>query len=194
MLDQNAVAKPPPGMDFNPDQCWFCKAKEAKDIQAHVRVDLYRKGKLLGEEKDKDGKTIQKFAWDTVKFPVPRCADCFHVHHNRSLYAVGPTLLVMSVLGATLYYQYKSMVPGDDPFFMVETLVYGLCALIFGSSYSVSKLKQMNLSVPKPMYGNAYPVLDKLKGEGWMLGKVPYGGGGSGDAQLAKKKSAHLPS
>ncbi len=178
--------------DFSPDKCWFCKTHEAKAPDLHVRVDLYRRGKPIGEEKDAKGVSVTKYAWDTVKFPVPRCADCHHVHHNRSVYAVGPTLLTLIVLGAVLLWQFKTTAAGTDPIMYLETLGYGLCGLVFSGSYSASKLRQMNLSVPQPGYSSSYPVLDKLKGDGWVVGKMA--SAQHAGTAVSQKKSAHLPS
>lgn len=178
--------------EFSPDKCWYCKKKSGGSPDGAVRVDLYRRGKPIGEEKDAKGKTTTKYAWDTVKFPVPRCGDCSHVHHNRSLYAVGPTLLTLIILGGALVYRYKTTDAGLDPFMYIETLAYGLCGFIFAGSYSGSKLRKMNLSVPRPVYGNTYPVLEKLKADGWVVGKMA-SASHAGQA-VSKKKSEHLPS
>lgn len=184
-----ATAAVQPGeKPFSPDHCWFCTKAEAKKPEFHFKVPMYRQGKLIGTEKNAKGKTVEKYEWNTVKFPVPRCQDCEETHNLRHWANSGPTLLVMVIFGAAMAWQLKDYHADMDMVPLMETTAYGVCALFFALSFSRYLLSRMDAATPGELHARNYPVLDKLISDGWIIGEHK----ASGDEGTAVSKSSRV--
>ncbi len=171
-------------VEVNPEKCWFCTEADAKNVESHFKIPMYR-GKLVGQVKNEKGVMVDQYEWNAIKFPVPRCKDCEGTHHSMPWVRSGPTFAGFLASAVGMFWVLKDhnvnkLLEGIfngkntvDLTPILEMITFCVCGMFFCMAFTSYLVTKIQTAVPGELYARNYPVLQKLISDGWHLGKSP---------------------
>ena len=165
---QAANLDPTQDPNFNPDQCWFCLTNPGTDAHYRAAVQMLRRGAMYEEQNEK-GEMVQKYNWDTVNYPVPRCKGCYVVHQARGFFDALLPLAVLAVTGAFIGWEAYTLDRTPDALEIAPQAAYGMVALLIAHLCNRIYKFAIDKVTAKVDHKRNYPVITKLITDGWMV-------------------------